>query len=53
MSRFKRFLLITTIVFAGFFLLSNETGVSLILGLFIGVLSLPFDTKDVTIVEVH
>lgn len=45
MTRFKRFFLVFAIVFAGFFCISLDSGVSLILGLFFGFLSLPFDTK--------
>lgn len=45
MTRFKRFLLVAGIVFGFFLFVSNEVEVSVIMGLFIGVLSLPFDTK--------
>ena len=46
MTRFKRFLLVTTIVFLGFaFLSEGDMEPSIVLGLFIGFLSLPFDTK--------
>ena len=45
MTRFKRFLLVAGIVFGFFLFVSNEVEVSMIMGLFVGLLSLPFDTK--------
>lgn len=47
MTRSMRYLLVATIVFVGFSILTEgEFKLSLILGLFIGLFSLPFDTKD-------
>ena len=45
MTRFKRFLVVAGIVFGFFLFVSNEVDVSMIMGLFVGLLSLPFDTK--------
>ena len=46
MARFKRFIIVSAITVCGCCCVSNELDVNIAVGLFIGLLSLPFRTKE-------